>query len=97
MSPTATPGVLAPQGELTMLSAPAWLEAGRQLAAAGDIVVDFGAVTQVDSAALSLLLDWLRSARAAGHRLDCRNLPPALLSLAALYDLGTVLPQEEGA
>lgn len=86
--------VFAPTGELTMVSAPAVLEDGRRLARAGDLVVDFAGVTVADSAALALLLDWMRCARAAGNRLAVRNLPAAMASLAALYDIDALLPLE---
>ena len=86
--------VFAPAGELTMVSAPAVLEDGRRLARAGDMVVDFAGVTVADSAALALLLDWMRCARAAGNRLAVRGLPAAMASLAALYDIDVLLPLE---
>jgi phospholipid transport system transporter-binding protein len=86
--------VFAPAGELTMVSAPAVLEDGRRLARAGDLVVDFAGVTVADSAALALLLDWMRCARAAGNRLAVRGLPAAMASLAALYDIDALLPLE---
>lgn len=86
--------VFAPAGELTMVSAPAVLEDGRRLARAGDLVVDFADVTVADSAALALLLDWMRCARAAGNRLVVRNLPAAMASLAGLYDIDALLPLE---
>ena len=86
--------VFAPAGELTMVSAPAVLEDGRRLARAGDMVVNFAGVTVADSAALALLLDWMRCARAAGNRLAVRGLPAAMASLAALYDIDALLPLE---
>ena len=86
--------VFAPAGELTMVSAPAVLEDGRRLARAGDMVVDFAGVTVADSAALAVLLDWMRCARAAGNRLAVRGLPAAMASLAALYDIDALLPLE---
>ena len=86
--------VFAPAGELTMVAAPAVLEDGRRLARAGDMVVDFAGVTVADSAALALLLDWMRCARAAGNRLAVRGLPAAMASLAALYDIDALLPLE---
>ena len=86
--------VFAPAGELTMRSAPAVLEDGRRLARAGDLMVDFAGVTVADSAALALLLDWMRCARAAGNRLAVRSLPAAMASLAALYDIDALLPLE---
>lgn len=83
--------VLRLEGALTMLTAPAMLEVGRRRAAEADLVVDFSAVTEADSAALALLLDWLRAARAAGHGVSFRALPAGLASLAALYDVDTLL------
>ncbi len=94
MSGAAATARFAPQGALTMRTAPALLDEGRRRAGEGDLVVDFAAVTEADSAALALLLDWLRAARAAGHSLKLRNLPQGLASLAALYDLDAVLPRE---
>ena len=94
MSAAEQAQVFAPTGELTMVSAPAVLEEGRRLLRAGDLVVDFAAVTVADSAALALLLDWMRSARATGNRMSVRNLPASMVSLAALYDIDSLLPQE---
>lgn len=91
------PARLAPQGELTMRSAAAVLEEGRRLARTGALVVDLAEVTAADSAALALLLDWLRTARGAGQLLTLRNLPAGLLSLAALYDIEALLPLEPNA
>jgi len=90
-------GVFAPHGPLTMLSAAAVLEEGRRLAAEAPLTLDFGAVTAADSAALALILDWLRTARTAGQRIVLRNLPAGLVSLAALYDIDTLLPLEPTA
>jgi phospholipid transport system transporter-binding protein len=87
--------VLHLEGELTMCTAPAMLEMGRRRVAEGDLVVDFSAVTAADSTAIALLLDWLRTAHAAGHRLGLRALPVGLASLAALYDIDTLLPISE--
>jgi len=89
--------VFAPQGPLTMLSAAAVLEEGRRLASVAPLTVDLGAVTAADSAALALILDWLRAARAAGQRIVLRKLPAGLVSLAALYDIDTLLPLEPKA
>ena len=93
----ARAAVFAPQGPLTMQSAAAALEEGRRLAKAGPLVVDLAAVPAADSAALALVLDWLRIAREAGHRITLRGLPPGLSSLAALYDIDTLLPLEPAA
>ena len=95
MSAEASPGYLPLEGPLTVRTVPAMLEIGRRRAAEGDLVVDFSAVEEADSAALALLLDWLRVSRAAGHRLQLKALPQGLATLAALYDIDTLLPLSE--
>ena len=89
--------MFAPQGPLTMHSAATVLEEGRRLVKAGPLVIDLSAVPAADSAALALILDWLRTAREAGHSVALRALPPGLASLAALYDIDGLLPLEQAA
>jgi len=79
-------------GALTMSGVGRHLAEGRARAAAGDLDVDLSAVTEADSAALALLLDWRRTARAAGHTLTVSGLPAGLRSLAALYGVDALLP-----
>jgi phospholipid transport system transporter-binding protein len=57
-----------------------------------ELVIDLSAVTDVDSAAVSLLLHWQRAAMAAGHRLLLKQPPASLLSLASLYGVEEFLP-----
>ncbi len=54
-------------------------------------VVDLSDVTEVDSAAVSLLLEWRRQAKTSTLRFA--NLPEALNSLAALYGVTDLIPQ----
>lgn len=89
--------VFALEGALTMQTAPALLVEGQRRARAGDLVVDLAAVSAADSAALALILDWMRCARAAGHALVLRNPPCGLASLATLYDIDGLLPMEGSA
>ncbi|WP_158228990.1 lipid asymmetry maintenance protein MlaB [Chitinimonas sp. BJB300] len=49
------------------------------------LVVDLAGVSEVDSTAISLLLQWRRAAAAAGRQLQFRQPPASLLSLATLY------------
>jgi len=48
----------------------------------------------VDSAALSLLFEWRRAARAKNLQLGFRNLPASLQSLAALYGLSELVAEK---
>lgn len=79
------------EGPLTMSTVGRYLQEGRRRAAAGGLQVDLSAVTEADSAALALLLDWLRSAQSAGHAFGVSALPAGLSSLAALYGVDEVL------
>lgn len=57
-----------------------------------ELIIDMAAVTEVDSTAVSLLLHWQRAAMGHGHRLQLRNPPASLLSLATLYGVEEYLP-----
>ena len=77
-------------GALTFASATALNEAAQQHFS-GDVVVDLGGVTEVDSAALSLLIEWRRAARRNHCRIAFSNLPESLKSLAALYGVAELV------
>lgn len=81
-------------GALTMRSVAAEYakdEYAKKLSA-GDLVIDFSAVTEADSAALALVLDWLRRAKAGGTKIELRALPEALVVLADVYGVTGLLP-----
>lgn len=80
-------GCAYPEGALTLAEARRVLAEGNEALAQGVAAFDLAAVTQVDSAALSLLLSWRRVAQAEPRSLAFRNVPDSLLSLAALYGL----------
>lgn len=56
------------------------------------LVVDMAQVEAVDSAAVSLMLSWLRQAKAQGLQLSFIHVPTNLHSLVDLYGLSEVLP-----
>jgi phospholipid transport system transporter-binding protein len=58
------------------------------------LLVDFSQVEAVDSAAVSLLLGWLRAAQRSQRTLRVTGLPSDLLSLARLYGVADLLPQQ---
>lgn len=86
--------VLAIDGELTMATAAQWIERGRAVARDGDLVVDLSGVSAADSSALALLFDWMRVARASGHKVRQTGMPAGMLSLATLYGVDELLPAE---
>ena len=83
---------LSLSGPLTIATVAGVVEEGRAQVIEADRVVDLSAVTHVDSAALALLLSWVRAARAAGRQLSVDHAPAALISLASLYDVDAILP-----
>ena len=81
-------------GALTVANVATLAEEGKQrLGDGGELVVDLGEVTAVDSAALSLLLEWLREARRRNIKMSFRNLPASLKSLATLYGVAELIAE----
>ena len=91
---TTEDGRLVIHGPLTIETVPSLFEKGLQHLANEDFLVDFSKVEAVDSAAVSLLLGWSRAAQRAQHVLRITNLPDDLLSLAHLYGVADLLPQQ---
>ncbi|MDD3326514.1 MAG: STAS domain-containing protein [Zoogloea sp.] len=83
---------LAVSGPLTIATVATLEDEGAARVAEADRVVDLSGAGPVDSAALALLLSWTRAASGAGRKLSIVGAPPALLSLAALYDVDAILP-----
>lgn len=79
-------------GRLTMQNVPALYEAGLKHLENEDMLVDLSKVEAVDSAAVSMLLGWLRVAQRNGRSLKVTGLPDDLLSLANLYGVAEMLP-----
>jgi phospholipid transport system transporter-binding protein len=79
-------------GPVTLGNVAGLLEEGRRHLAEGVRSVDFGEVTEMDSAALALCLAWLRDAKAAGGAISFSNLPESLLTIARLYGVHSLLP-----
>lgn len=79
-------------GRLTMETVAAVFNTGLQPDGVGALVVDLGKVEAVDSAAVSLLLSWLRRAQRNQVAISFANVPDNLLSLARLYGVAELLP-----
>ena len=82
------------EGSLNMDTVPALFQSGVQKLASADLNADFSRVESVDSAAVSMLLGWARSAQQTQHTLRVRNLPDDLLSLAQLYGVAEMIPHQ---
>jgi len=82
------------QGPITLDNVVSLLGEGKERFTAGEVTVDLAAVTEVDSSALSLLLEWRREAGRNGRAIRFLNLPANLKSLAELYGVTGLLGAE---
>jgi phospholipid transport system transporter-binding protein len=93
--------VIRREGDSLFLDGALTLETVSELAGAvqehlrqGARVVDFGGVTEIDSSALALALEWLRQNGRTGLRFA--NLPGAMQNLAKLYGVSELLQPATG-
>jgi phospholipid transport system transporter-binding protein len=79
------------RGPVTINNVVPLLAQGNGLFTAPEVTVDLEGITEVDSAAVSLLLEWRREAGRHGRRIQFVNLPGNLTSLAKLYGVTEML------
>lgn len=79
-------------GALTMETVAALRDLDVSADASSPWVIDLAKVETVDSAAVGLLLAWLRQAQERGVTLSYKNLPANLTSLAQMYGVAELLP-----
>lgn len=79
-------------GRLTMNSIGALFAEAMQPLDGKDWKIDLAQVEAADSAAVSLLLGWLRNAQQHEAKLTFLNVPDDLRSLADLYGVADALP-----
>jgi phospholipid transport system transporter-binding protein len=79
------------RGPITINNVVALLGQGNGLFTAPEVTVDLDGVTEVDSSAVSLLLEWRREAGRQGRTIQFVNLPGNLTSLAKLYGVTEML------
>jgi phospholipid transport system transporter-binding protein len=80
------------EGPVTIENVRGVIEEGRRVFSGGDLRVDLGGLENVDSSALSMLLEWMRDAAASGRRVRYLNVPENLASLARVYGVLDHLP-----
>jgi phospholipid transport system transporter-binding protein len=85
------------QGPVTMSNVEAVLEEGRRVFDGSHVRIDMSAVSEVDSSALSLVLQWLRDAARSGRRLTFLSLNDNMRSLATLYGVSELIPTEQSS
>lgn len=81
------------QGPVTAENVVSLLAQGALQFTAPRVTVDLSGVTEVDSSALSLLLEWRREAARSGREVRYRNLPASMKSLAELYGVTELLSE----
>lgn len=83
------------KGELTFATVPGVWQSSQGLFGSDHLYFDLAQVTRADSAALALVLEWLRLAQARGVRLRLGHVPPQLLAVAKVSGVESLLPLDE--
>jgi phospholipid transport system transporter-binding protein len=79
------------EGALTLDTVPGVAGAAEEHLRQGARVVDFRGVTEIDSSAVALALEWMRQAAERKTGLRFTNLPVAMQNLAKLYGVSELL------
>ena len=86
-------GKLSVEGSITFNNVVAVVERGIALFNHDDLVIDLTRVAEVDSSAVSLLLEWQREAGRRHRRMYFANMPQNLRGLAQLYGVSELILQ----
>lgn len=79
-------------GDILVDNAGALLKESAALEMSDGLQIDFSEVSDVDTAALSLLIEWQRRAVTLNRKIAFKKLPESLMSLAALYGVADFIP-----
>ncbi|HKQ26886.1 MAG TPA: STAS domain-containing protein [Burkholderiales bacterium] len=80
------------EGPVTLASVSTLLAEGSRTLEGSSVVVDFSGVTEADSAAISLMLEWTRRMHASNRQVRFSNLGGSLVSIANLYGVTDLIP-----
>jgi phospholipid transport system transporter-binding protein len=78
-------------GEVVIGTVSAILNASKVMPIAAGAAVNFAEVTNIDTSAISLILEWKRRAQQEKHPLKFVNLPANLVSLTELYGVSEII------
>ncbi|MFT7227885.1 MAG: phospholipid transport system transporter-binding protein [Methylophilaceae bacterium] len=78
-------------GNIEMDNANTLLKLSEALMLPDRAVVDFAKIAEVDTSAVSLMLEWQRRAQAENKQISFVNLPKSLTSLTALYGVADLV------
>ena len=84
-------GELTVEGPVTIDNVVSVAANGVALFDGGDVTIDLGRVTEADSAAVSLLLEWRREAACRRFQIRFLNMPQNLQSLVQLYGVSELM------
>lgn len=79
-------------GDILMDNANTVLSESNVLAMSSHLQIDFSGVTEADTAALSLMMEWQRRAVLLNSSISFVHVPKALASLATLYGVAEFIP-----
>ena len=80
------------QGAINMGNVKSLLEAGLQQLNPELKEIDFSGLEEVDSSAISMVLEWLRVSQSRHLQLSVVNMPDNMKSLASLYGVLELIP-----
>ncbi len=83
-------------GAVTMNNVKSLLEAGLQQLNSELKEIDFSGLEEVDSSAISMVLEWLRVSQSRHLQLSVVNMPDNMKSLASLYGVLELIPFSGG-
>jgi len=84
-------GELSVEGSITIDNVVSVVANGVALFDGEDVTIDLGRVTEADSAAVSLLLEWQREAARRHLQIHFLNMPQNLKSLMQLYGVSELI------
>ncbi len=80
------------EGPVTLAGVSALLAEGSRSFEGNPVVVDFSGVTEADSSAISLILEWTRRVHGSNRQIFFANLGESLVSIANLYGVKELIP-----
>ena len=88
-------GELCVAGPVTIDNVVATVARGAALFNQENQIVDLGGITEVDSSAVSMLLEWQRETGRRRFKIQFANIPPKLHNLVQLYGVAELVPLAE--
>lgn len=80
------------EGPVTLTGVTTLLAEGSRVFEGNPVVVDFSGVTEADSSAISLILEWTRRMHGGNRKIFFANLGESLVSIANLYGVKDLIP-----